>query len=111
MAKNANGGLVFSTNRTLSLDTFEGSSNILSPEKQELRIWIEKNHRGGKVATVIKGFVGRESDLEKLARDLKTKCGTGGSVKENEIIIQGDKRDAVLKILLSSGYKAKKAGG
>jgi translation initiation factor 1 len=80
--------------------------------QQDLRVWLEKNHRGGKTATVIKGFVGSDADLESLGKTLKTKCGTGGSAKEGEIIIQGDHRDKVLVLLLDQGYKnTKKAGG
>ncbi len=61
--------------------------------------------------TLIRGFIGSEDDLEKLTKLLKTKCGTGGSTKDGEIIIQGDKREQVMEILLKEGYRAKKAGG
>jgi translation initiation factor 1 len=76
-----------------------------------LRIWLEKNHRGGKTASVIKGFVGSPADLEELGRTLKNKCGTGGSAKDGEIIIQGDHREKLLTLLQGMGYKARKAGG
>lgn len=105
-------GIVYSTNPDYNYSYKNKSeTNTLAPKQQELRIFIEKNHRGGKTATVIKGFVGNKRDLEDLGKLLKIKCGTGGSSKDGEIIIQGDLREKVLEILLSIGYKAKKAGG
>lgn len=76
-----------------------------SSKDYKLRIWLEKKHRGGKEASIIKGFEGMGKDLEELGRILKIKCGTGGSVKDREIIIQGDHRTKLLKILLDMGYK------
>ena len=69
-----------------------------------------RKQRAGKVVTLVKGFVGRDADLQELARLLKTKCGVGGAAKEGEIIIQGDHRDRVVEILTKSGYRCKKAG-
>jgi translation initiation factor 1 len=90
------GGLVFSTGGPI-------------PE-QSLRVWLEKNHRGGKIATVVKGFVGSEEALSELGRTLKTKCGTGGTAKDGEIIIQGDHREKVVALLADMGFPVKKAG-
>ncbi|MBK9456688.1 MAG: translation initiation factor [Bacteroidetes bacterium] len=85
-------GLVFSTNPDFKMPEDEQQDTTLPPQQQDLRIWLEKNHRGGKTASVIKNFVGNTTDLENLCRELKTKCGTGGSAKDGEIIIQGDHR-------------------
>ncbi|MFR9603094.1 MAG: translation initiation factor [Rikenellaceae bacterium] len=105
-------GMVYSTN-----PDFEYQSNTdndqerLDPSKQDLRVWLDRKQRGGKVATIIKGFVGSSDDLKELARTLKTKCGVGGAAKDGEIIVQGDHRDRVVEILTKSGYKCKRAGG
>ncbi len=104
------GGMVYSTNPNYKPESTDETTESLSPSQQDLRVWLEKNHRGGKTATVIKGFVGSEDDLEALGKTIKTKCGTGGSAKDGEIIIQGDHRDKIMTILSQLGYKAKKAG-
>jgi translation initiation factor 1 len=104
------GGLVFSTNKNIDLSNQEDDIETPIPGQQDLRVWLEKNHRGGKVASVIKGFVGKQDDLEALGKTLKTKCGTGGSAKDGEIIIQGDHREKIVALLQQLGYKAKKAG-
>jgi len=104
------GGLVFSTNKNIDLSNQEDDIETPIPGQQDLRVWLEKNHRGGKVASVIKGFIGKQEDLEALGKTLKTKCGTGGSAKEGEIIIQGDHREKIVILLQQLGYKAKKAG-
>lgn len=111
MAKNKNnGGFVYSTNPDFRPEELNEEIQTLAPAMQDLRVWLEKNHRGGKTATVIKGFIGKTEDLEALGKTLKTKCGTGGSVKEGEIIIQGDHRDKIVTLLTGMGYKSKKAG-
>ncbi len=111
MAKNKNSnGLVYSTNPNLRTEPEEEQMDTLKPGEQDLRIWLEKNHRGGKTATVIKGFIGSEKDLDDLGKTLKQKCGTGGTAKEGEIIIQGDHRDKIFELLMKMGYKGKKAG-
>jgi translation initiation factor 1 len=113
MPKNKNiNGIVYSTNPDYKYN-YQNETEAVTcpPQQQELRIFMEKKHRGGKTACVIKGFVGKQDDLEELGRLIKTKCGTGGSAKDGEIIIQGDFRDKILQILLEKGYKAKKAGG
>ena len=102
-------GMVYSTNPDFEYDTAgEQEPETLAPERQNLRIWLDRKHRGGKTVTIVRGFVGREADLAELGRMLKSKCG---SVKDGEIIIQGDRRDRVAELLSAAGYGCKKAGG
>lgn len=105
-------GVVYSTNPDFKYDTGdEPQAETLPPSKQDLRIWTDRRQRAGKTATVVRGFVGTDDDLASLARMLKSRCGTGGSAKDGEIIIQGDCRDRVADILTAAGYRCKKAGG
>ncbi len=105
-------GMVYSTNPDFQFVTDEvEEADTLAPADQNLRVWLDRKQRGGKVVTLVKGFVGRDEDLQALARLLKTKCGVGGAAKEGEILIQGDHRDRVVEILTKSGYRCKKAGG
>jgi translation initiation factor 1 len=105
-------GIVFSTNRDYKFDEPASDARAtLPPSGQELRVWLDRKHRAGKQVTLVRGFVGTDDDLQTLARELKNKCGVGGTAKDGEIVIQGDHRDRVTDILLKAGYKAKKAGG
>ena len=103
------GGLVYSTdiNFKLSEDVTDDTV-ILTPAEQNLRIRLDTKHRAGKAVTLIQGFEGKETDLQELGKKLKSFCGTGGSVKENEIIIQGDNRDKILSWLQKQGYSKTK---
>lgn len=101
---------MYSTNPNFKHEEENEEQETLPPAQQDLRVWLEKNHRGGKMATVVKGFVGNDDDLEVLGKTLKTKCGTGGSAKDGEIVIQGDHRDKIVALLTQMGYKTKKAG-
>jgi len=105
------GGFVFSTNKDFDLSSDEGSQETLEPGKQRLEAHLDKKNRGGKVATIIKGFEGSEEELKALGKTLKTKCGVGGAVKDGEIIIQGNFRDKIMEILKAEGYHVKRVGG
>lgn len=109
--KNKEDGLVYSTNSNLSFNKDdENEDESLNPGEQSLRIHLDRMG-GGKLLTRIVGFVGSEEEIEKLGKELKQKCGVGGTVKNNEILIQGEHRDKILALLIKNGYKAKKAGG
>ena len=102
-------GMVYSTNPDFNYNYGkEAEVETLAPEKQNLRVWRDTKGRGGKVATIVKGFVGSTDDLQELGRALKQGCGVGGSVKEGEIIIQGDHRDRVTALLLQKGFSKTK---
>lgn len=103
-------GVVFSTNPEFSYhnDNQQVEIESIPASKQNLIVAIDRRNRGGKQVTLVTGFVGREDELEELGRKVKSKCGTGGSVKDGEIIIQGDFRERVVTYLLSLGYKAKR---
>lgn len=110
MAKSKRKNIVYSTNPDFGYQEEDQDEPVtLDAKDQDLRIWLDK-HRGGKTATIVRGFIGSQADLKELSTQLKNVCAVGGSVKDNEIIIQGDQRDKVLKKLISEGYKAKKAG-
>ena len=104
------GGFVFSTNESFEFDK-EDNQETLAPNKQFLEALFSNKGRGGKTVTVITGFIGSEEDLKALGKMLKTKCGVGGSIKDNEIIIQGKYRDKIMEILKKEGYNIKRVGG
>ena len=103
--------VVYSTNSDFSYESDEDMEQDTLPANQQiLRVYIEKKGRGGKTASVLKGFVGTDEDRNDLSKLIKASCGVGGSVKEGEIIIQGDQRDKIVKLLAAKNYGIKKAG-
>lgn len=105
-------GVVFSTKKDFEFDyDKESELETLPRQKQDLRVMLDKKQRKGKKVTLVTGFIGNENDLKELGKLLKTKCGAGGSAKDNEIIIQGDFREKVMELLQKEGYKVKRSGG
>ena len=112
MAKKQKKNVVYSTNPDFNYDFEEQEEqDTLPPQQQDLKVTLDKKQRAGKAVTLIYDFVGSEEDLNALGKTLKQKCGVGGSVKDGEILIQGDHRDKILKLLHDANYKAKRVGG
>ena len=98
-------GVVYSTNTDYEYsDDSQEESDTLPKKQQKMRLNMERAGRGGKTVTLVKGFVGSEEDITALSKLLKQKCGVGGSVKDGEIIIQGDHRQRLIEILKKEGY-------
>ena len=102
--------VVYSTNPDFNTEDEMEDEKTLSPAEQDLRVSIDTKQRKGKSVTLITGFVGSDDELKELGKELKSKCGTGGSVKDAEIIIQGDHRTKVLDTLKAKSYSAKASG-
>lgn len=108
MSKKQALGIVYSTNPDFQYQyDEEPEAETLAPEKQRLRVSLDRHHRGGKTVTLVTGFIGTDDDLQALGKMLKNKCGVGGSAKEGEIIIQGDQQEKVRTALTAAGYKVK----
>ncbi len=105
-------GLVYSTDPNFKIEEEKTVEETIAPAEQNLKVIYETKGRGGKAVSIVYGFKGNINDIETLGKTLKQYCGTGGSVKDGEIIIQGDQRDKIINFLLKQGYtKTKKAGG
>jgi len=104
--KNISSGVVYSTDKNFKFAEEKQPDIQLSPAGQKLKVRLDKRHRGGKAVTIVEGYVG--NDIEETAKKLKVFCGTGGSVKEGQIIVQGDNREKVIQWLLKNGFKDSK---
>jgi len=105
-------GIVYSTNEDFNYSADEAQeAETLPPGKQQLRVSLDKKQRGGKAVTLVSGFIGRQEDLVELGKHLKQRCGVGGTVKEGDILIQGDFRGRVTELLINEGYRVKQVGG
>jgi translation initiation factor 1 len=101
-------GFVYSTDPDFSFEQEQQNIVTLPEADQKLKIRLDTKQRAGKAVTLVEGFTGQEQDLEELGKKLKSFCGTGGSAKDGEIIVQGDQRDKVLQWLLKNGYSKTK---
>jgi translation initiation factor 1 len=105
-------GVVYSTNPEFQFEKDrEETPETLPPQQQKLYIRLDRKNRKGKTVTLIEGFVGTEEDLKSLARELKNKCGVGGSARDGEILIQGDFRERIMILLEEKGFNVKRSGG
>jgi translation initiation factor 1 len=105
-------GMVYSTNPDYEYETGEEQEETtLSPEQQRLYVSLDKKNRKGKKVTLVEGFKGSTEDLKQLAKELKSKCGVGGSVGQGSVLIQGDFRVRILELLKDMGYQVKRSGG
>lgn len=105
-------GVVYSTDPGFEYDE-EGEKGEKTPDpgQQNLYVKLDRKRRRGKTVTLVEGFRGGDEDLRSLASELKSACGVGGSAKNGEILVQGDFRDRVVKMLTEKGYRVKKSGG
>jgi len=104
--------VVYSTNPNFQYEV-ESNEEIetLEPKFQKFYVSLDKKQRAGKEVTLIEGFIGSENDLKELGKTLKSKCGVGGTVKDGEIVIQGNFRDKIIELLQKEGYEVKRKGG
>jgi|SRR5690606_16176353 len=106
-------GVVYSTDSEFQYieEASSQEASTLPTQQQNLRVMLDKKQRAGKSVTIVTGFIGKDADLEKLGKQIKQKCGVGGSVKDGIILIQGDFRQRIMELLTLDGYKVKQSGG
>lgn len=105
---NSSSGIVYSTDPSYRTEEEAPAEVTPLPKQQKLKVRLDTKRRAGKAVTLVEGFVGTKEDMEDLGRQLKTHCGTGGSAKDGEIIVQGDQRDKITQWLLGKGYSSTK---
>jgi translation initiation factor 1 len=103
-----NGGIVYSTDPNFHREEEPIPESAPAPRQQKLKVRLDTRQRAGKAVTLVEGYIGPVAELEELGRLLKTHCGTGGSVKDGMVIIQGDQRDKITQWLIAKGYSATK---
>ena len=106
--KTGSSGIVYSTDPDFRTEDDAPVEETLPTKQQRLRVRLDTRQRAGKAVTLVEGFAGKKEDLEDLGKKLKTHCGTGGSAKDGEIIVQGDQRDKITQWLLNNGYSSTK---
>jgi translation initiation factor 1 len=106
-----NNGIVYSTDPDFRMEEETTPEQSLPPKQQKLKVRLDTRQRAGKAVTLVDGFIGPAEELDSLGRQLKTHCGTGGSVKDGEILIQGDQRDKITQWLINNGYTSTKRSG
>jgi len=105
-----NSKLIYSTDQGVSLKNETEISPILDPSQQQVRLHLDRKG-GGKVVSVVRGLQETIDVLMVIAKELKSGCGVGGSVKNGEILIQGNKREKIQQLLIKKGYSVKLSGG
>ena len=106
----SNSKVVYSTSKDFQEENESEDAMTLGPKDQQLRVWRQRLG-GGRLVTVVRGFVGKESDMKALGKMLKLSCSSGGAVKDGKILVQGDHREKIVNILKTEGYNAKPSGG
>lgn len=105
-------GVVYSTNSEYQFESGQPKAQqTLPPDQQLLCVRLDRKNRKGRTVTLVDGFKGTEEDLKLLGKELKSRCGTGGSSKDGEILVQGDFRERVVTLLVDKGFKVKRSGG
>jgi len=105
-------GVVYSTNPEFQFESgMDKAQQTLPPDQQLLYVRLDRKNRKGKTVTLVDGFAGTEEDLKLLGKELKSRCGTGGSAKDGEILVQGDFRERIITLLVDKGFKVKRSGG